>query len=207
MAQNLNEALLKLELEVVGADAIKAAARAVEDYAEAAKKIQPSRIETVIGVVDLSPPGYKKAAANIKELSEVVKQASAAIKTNLLSARQDVRLFFDELRDLRGTTERSSTGEYSVAFSPTGQSLVPNRILSRSIGPVRRQVIGAVTSQMGLLPADVDSISNSDRLYRAAYTASNATNRMGSRDSVAALEAENRALRATRDVAGLAPEF
>src|SRR5436190_1750977 len=84
--KNLNQALLRLELEVIGADAIKAAARAVEEYGAATKRIQPARVETIIGAIDLATPVYKKAAASIKELAEVVRQNAAMIKTNLQTA-------------------------------------------------------------------------------------------------------------------------
>lgn len=204
MAQNLNEALLRLELEVVGANAIKEAAEAVQRYGAATKALQPARVDTIIGAIDLATPAYKQVAAGMKELDQVAKQLgtsittfnrgvlqnAAAIRTNFEAVRTQMRLYDQELRNLRGDQ---------------GQRLVPDALVTRSLRPVRQQITGDVTQAMGLLPADVAALSSSDRLYRAAEQSSVAINRSGSQDPMIAAEARLRAFRAARTVARLAP--
>src|SRR6266550_3853424 len=150
MAQNLNEALLRLELEVIGADAIKAAATAVEAYGAATKKIQPARVETILTAVDLGTPVVRKYAQSLKELAEQVQQYSAMIQNSLRSMR---------------------------------------------------------VGTLGLLPSDVRAIRGSNRLYNIASSAMGATNQMGSDDFIEATEGGNRALKATRSIARLAPSI
>ena len=165
MPQNLNEALLRLELEVIGVQTIKDAAEAAMRFGAATKAIQPARVDTIIGAIDVSGPSWDSATRKMKEFEARAEATAAKIQRSFKTARDQVNLFADSLRDLRDAQ---------------GQQLVSGPLVNKSIGPVRQQVLGQVGGAIGLLPSEVATIAASDRLYRQGITLSESLNAMGS---------------------------
>lgn len=176
MAQKLNEALLRLELEVVGADAIKKAADAVGAYGERTKALQPARVETIIGAVDTATPVLQKAATSHIEYARIVQQSAAMIQTAIKQTLTQEKQYAEALRNLG----------------------VPGRLVSGGMREIRPQVREAVRASIGLLPEDMEAIGLSGRLYRQAAMASKALN-------FADIESQRKANLGTRTVVQLAP--
>jgi len=161
MAQNVNDSIFRLELEVIGANTIKDVTDSVQRYGTAIKSIGTGEIRTRLTAEDQLTPVLKRATLSVNELNEAIERAAGTLRSFASIQTRNLGMVPAGM-SIAGTPgmQRMLPGDLSAAIGLN--------LLYKQLQTAAKQLNRAMQTQVEEIEDEIAAKPDLNRLYAGA---------------------------------------